>query len=176
MRGGEKQKPLQGRLLKEICWSSGISFLGIYAVYWVNRAFGMAEIGSLFLIGSFGASAVLLYCAPASDYSQPRNLIGGHLVSALVGVLMYKLLPDNFALSCSLAVSVAIAAMFITRSVHPPGGATALIAIINPDAHSLGFVFVFAPVLIGTLIMLVVAILMNNLSSNPERRYPRYWI
>ncbi len=175
MRGGGEQKTLKGKLLREICWSSGMTFIGIYAVYWVNRAFGMTEIGSLFLIGSFGATAVLLYCAPASDYSQPRNVVGGHFVSALAGVLMYKFFPENFALSCALAASVAIAGMYITRTMHPPGGATAMITIINPNAHALGFVFAFVPVLMGALIMLLIAILMNNLSSDPERRYPRYW-
>jgi len=170
-----QKRPPQTRLLREILWTCSISFLGIYAIYWANRLIGMGEGSNLYLIGSFGASAVLVYGAPASDYSQPRNLVGGHLISALAGVLMYKLFPDNAALAGALAVSLALAGMLATQTVHPPGGATALIAIVNPLAHDLGFGFLLVPVLTGALIMLITGVLMNNLSPNPLRRYPRYW-
>lgn len=168
-------RPLPTRSLREILWTCSISFVGIYAIYWVNRFIGVGESGNLYLIGSFGASAVLVYGLPASDYSQPRNLVGGHLISALAGVLIFKLLPGNIALAGALAVTLALAGMMATQTVHPPGGATALIAIINPVANELGFEFLFAPVLSGVLIMLITGVLLNNLSSNPLRRYPKYW-
>jgi len=170
-----QKRPPQTRLLREILWTCGLSFVGIYAIYWANRLIGMGESGNLYLIGSFGASAVLVYGVPASDFSQPRNLVGGHLISALAGVLIYKLFPDNPALAGALAVTLALAGMMVTQTVHPPGGATALIAIINPVANELGFGFLFAPVLIGVLIMLLTGVLLNNLSANPLRRYPKYW-
>lgn len=161
----------------EIFWSWLSSFIGIYAVHAVNDWIGIAESDNLYLVGSFGASAVLIYGAPIADFSQPRNLVGGHLASALIGVLVFKLFSGNIALAGALAVSLAIATMHLTRTLHPPGGATALIAVISgPSIHNLGFGYVFSPVLVGALIMLVVAVLANNLSSNPVRRYPRYWI
>ncbi len=165
------------RPASEIFWSWLASFVGIYAVHAVNGWIGIAESDSLYLIGSFGASAVLIYGAPAADFSQPRNLVGGHVVSALVGVLMFKLFSGNIALAGALAVSLAIVAMHVTRTLHPPGGATALIAVISGTSiHNLGFGYVLAPVLVGALIMLLVAVLVNNLSASSVRNYPRYWI
>lgn len=165
------------RPASEIAWSWLASFIGIYAVYEVNVWLGIADNANLYLVGSFGASAVLIYGAPSADLSQPRNFIGGHLVAAFVGVLVNKLLPGNLALAAALAVSLAIAGMHATRTLHPPGGATALIAVIGGDSiHALGFVYVFSPVFVGALIMLVVALIINNLSDNHARRYPRYWL
>ena len=127
----------------------------------------------LLLIGSFGASAVLLYGAPRAPFSQPRNLIGGHLISALVGVACYRYLPDVPVLQAATAVATAIALMMITRTVHPPGGATALIAVIGPDAvHSAGWGYLFT-VLIGALILLLVAVISNNLLERGS--YPDRW-
>jgi CBS domain-containing membrane protein len=83
---------------------------------------------NIFLIGSFGASSVLIYGIINSPLAQPRNLIGGHVISAFVGVLVYKLIPGNLWLSSALSVSLSIVAMQITKTLHPPGGATALIA------------------------------------------------
>lgn len=177
IRGQAGQSSPPRRPATEIFWSWLASFAGIYAVYLVNDWIGIAESDSLYLIGSFGASAVLIYGAPTADFSQPRHLVGGHLVSALVGVLIFKLFASNIALAGALAVSLAIVGMHVTRTLHPPGGATALIAVISgPSIHNLGFGYAFSPVLIGALIMLVIAVLVNNLSSNRVRHYPKYWI
>jgi len=87
------------------------------------------------------------------------------------------LVPDSMALSGALAVSLAIVGMLITHTTHPPGGATALIAVTGGDAiFNLGFQYIFTPVLIGVLIMLVVALLVNNFSSNEKRHYPQSWL
>lgn len=127
----------------------------------------------LLVIGSFGASAVLLFGAPRAPFSQPRNLIGGHLISAVVGVACYRYLPDILVLQEAAAVATAIALMMATRTIHPPGGATALIAVIGTDAvHGLGWGYVF-PVLIGALIMLLVALFSNNLLDRGS--YPERW-
>ena len=136
----------------------------------------MSPIDSSFLIGSFGASAVLIYGAPSAEFSQPRNLIGGHVLSAIVGVTVFILAGNDPIIAGPMAVSVAIVVMHLTRTLHPPGGATALIAIIGGEKiHTLGYRYVFFPVLVGTLIMLIVALLVNNLSTNPKRHYPVYW-
>lgn len=165
--------------MKKIVWSTIGAFVGIYLIAIASRyasTLGLAD--QMFLIGSFGASAVLTYGAPLADFSQPRNLVLGHLVSALVGVTTFKLMPqaDFVALTSATAVAFAIAAMHLTRSLHPPGGATALIAVIGTDrVHHLGYEYVVMPVLMGAAILLVVALAINNLSTNPKRHYPVYW-
>ncbi|MDR3213987.1 MAG: HPP family protein [Azoarcus sp.] len=143
----------------------------------LNNRLGLQETTGLYLIGSFGASAVLLYGVPGAELSQPRNLIGGHAVSALVGVACHLLCPQDIALASALAVSLAIVMMQVTQTLHPPGGATALIAVIGGDSvYRLGFGYVLSPVLSGAFIMLFVALLINNLSSNKARHYPRHWL
>ncbi len=127
----------------------------------------------LLVVGSFGASAVLLFAAPRAPFSQPRNLIGGHLISALVGVACYRYLPDVLLLQEAAAVATAIALMMATGTIHPPGGATALIAVIGPEAVvDLGWGYVF-PVLVGALLLMLVAIVSNNLFERGS--YPDRW-
>ena len=114
------------------------------------------------------------YGAPQVPFSQPRNLIGGHCISALVGVSVFLLLGDQSIFACPLAVSLAIVAMQITGTVHPPGGATALIAVIGGSAiHDLGYWYILCPVGLGACIMVGVAWITNNLSKDPNRKYPK---
>jgi CBS domain-containing membrane protein len=162
---GQGQPLTAGRLFA--AWAG--AFLGIGALSLVVNYFPELE---LLVIGSFGASAVLLYAAPRAPFSQPRNLIGGHLLSAVVGVACFKYLPDFLVLQEAMAVSTAILLMMLTRTIHPPGGATALIAVIgSSQVHVLEWGYVFM-VMLGAFIMLVVAIISNNLykpGSYPER-------
>jgi len=134
---------------------------------------GLGRPSVPFLIGSFGASAVLAYGAPQAPFSQPRNIIGGHCISAIVGVSVYLLLGDAGIFACPLAVSLAIVAMQLTDTVHPPGGATALIAVIGGSTiHDLGYWYVLCPVALGACIMVGVAWVVNNLSGAKSRKYP----
>jgi CBS-domain-containing membrane protein len=172
MRGG-KRNP-HAAPLHEVAWSAVGSFLGILSVYLVSHLQDLHLEQSLFLVGSFGASAVLLYGIPTSPYAQPRNLILGHLLSAVVGVSCTILLGDNLMIAAALAVSLAIVIMHISRSIHPPGGATALIAVVGgSNIHAMGYWYVVTPIGLGAVLMLIVALLVNNLS--PHRRYPQYW-
>src|SRR6266496_2705316 len=118
------------------------------------------------LIGSFGASAVLLFGAAESPLAQPRNLIGGHLVSAAVAVAIVAMGGDG-AYALALAVGIAIFLMCLTRTIHPPGGATALIGV---KCHA-GPFFILLPVLSGALILLAVALFTNNVVYH--RQYPK---
>jgi CBS-domain-containing membrane protein len=157
----------------EIAWSWVGSFLGIAAVAWVGQLFFEGSDLTL-MIGSFGASAVLIYGAIRSPLAQPRNLIGGHLLSAVVGVVSWKLLQHDPWLAAALAVATAIALMHATKTLHPPGGATALIAVIgSKQIHDLGFLYCLVPATLGPLILLVVALIVNNIPGS--RRYPEVW-
>lgn len=172
MKGGKRCPPRAP--VTELLWSTLGGFLGIAAIYLVGHIQGLQLEHNLFLVGSFGASAVLLYGIPLSPFAQPRNLIGGHILSAIIGVSFYFLFPENTLLAASLAVGFAIGAMHFTRTLHPPGGATALIAVIGGDAvHQLGYLYIITPVGIGAMIMLLVALVVNNMAQS--RHYPEYW-
>lgn len=172
MKGVTKSPPRVSLL--EMAWSWVGAFLGIAAVAYIHyHVFSDADL--VMIIGSFGASAVLIYGAIRSPLAQPRNLIGGHMISAIVGVTTYKLLGSQMWFASSVAVATAIFLMHATKTLHPPGGATALIAVIGSQKiHSLGYLYVLLPAGSGALIMLIVALLINNISKN--RRYPEYWI
>lgn len=171
MRGYTDCPPMVS--LTEVAWSWVGAFLGIAAVGYLHENY-LARIDMVMIIGSFGASAVLIYGAIKSPLAQPRNLLGGHVVSAIIGVTCYKLLPSHLWLAASLAVATAIAAMHLTKTLHPPGGATALIAVIGSSrVHDLGYLYVIVPAATGALIMLVVALLVNNIPRT--RRYPEFW-
>lgn len=144
-------------------------FIGILLVTWISWLFvGMQ--GASLLVASMGASAVLLFAVPHGPLSQPWPLVGGHLLSAVIGVTCYKLVPDIF-IGGALAVALAIAAMHYLDCIHPPGGATALTAVAGGTAtHTLGYNYVIAPVLLNVVIILLVAILVNL--PFPWRRYP----
>jgi CBS-domain-containing membrane protein len=126
---------------------------------------------NLFLIGSFGASSVLIYGVINSPLAQPRNLIGGHLICAIIGVTVHQFIPNEIWLASALAVALSIVAMQITKTLHPPGGATALIANIGSEKiKALGYGYVLNPVLTGVIILFVVALIFNNISKS--RSYP----
>jgi hypothetical protein len=156
-----------------------VGLLHYYAI--VNQKLDPTSQASVvsMLIGSFGASAVLIYGEIKSPLAQPRNFVGGHFFSALVGIIC-RIIVDATTVSAwvlpyfgALAVATSIFVMHITRTTHPPGGASALIAVMSPLYPWYGFQYLFIPILSGCLVMLVIAIVINNLS--PENNYPLYW-
>ena len=123
----------------------------------------------LWLVAPMGASAVLLFAVPASPLAQPWSIVGGNLVSALIGVSCAKWLGAP-VLAAAGAVSLAIAAMFMLRCIHPPSGAVALTAVLGgPQVHLAGFGFVWLPVGLNTVLLLATALVYNRLVG---RRYP----
>ncbi|KAK3380549.1 HPP family-domain-containing protein [Lasiosphaeria ovina] len=128
------------------------------------------------IIGSLGAAAVLDFYAIESPLAQPRNAVLGQLVSSVIGVGIAKLfaLSAHFEavrwLGAALACAVATAAMGLTGTVHPPAGATALLAVLSDDFFDLGW-FLLAPLMLGCALMLAVALVVNNI----QRRFPVYW-
>jgi CBS-domain-containing membrane protein len=171
MRGASKSPPRVD--LSEVVWSWIGGFAGIGAVTYLNYNV-LSPMNLLILVGSFGASAVLIYGAIRSPLAQPRNFVGGHLVSAVVGVTCYQLLGSHLWLAAAIAVATAIAAMHLTRTLHPPGGATALIAVVgDKNIHNLGYLYVLTPVAAGVLVLLIVALIVNNIPKS--RKYPEFW-
>ena len=135
---------------------SGIGgFFGIFGIFFVTNIFVPIESAAL-IVGSMGASAVLVFGVPHGPLSQPWNVFAGHLVSAIIGVSCAKYIPDLFIAS-SVAVGLAIGVMHYIRAIHPPGGATALSAVIgSSEVYDLGYQFVLTPVMLNTCVILIV--------------------
>jgi len=144
-------------------------FLGIFGIFMMSYWLLDPEVAVL-IVPSMGASAVLLFAAPHVPFSQPWNVFGGHAISAIIGVACWQLIPD-YTVAASASVGLAIGAMYFARCIHPPGGATALAAVIGSDKlHQLGYSYEFAPILLNTVTILIVAIAFNALFA--WRRYP----
>jgi len=143
-------------------------FVSIFCILVVTRHY--VGDGAGLIVASMGASAVLLFAVPHGPLSQPWALIGGHLISSVIGVTCYLLISDTFV-AAALAVGLAITAMYYLRCIHPPGGATALTAVMaGAGVHALGYHYVLTPVLINVAVILSVALLFNFLFA--WRRYP----
>jgi len=157
----------------EIMWSFIGSFAAMLLLAWCNTVvFGRTD--NLLLMGTFGASAMLLFGAPQVPFAQPRNVIGGHVVSALVGITVFKLCGDASFIAPALGVAGAIAAMHATGTLHPPGGGTALMMATGDRAVVLyGYLATLYPVATATAILVAVALITNNLAR--DRRYPVSW-
>ena len=146
-------------------------FVSIFSIL-VISSYYLGSEAALLIVPSMGASAVLLFAVPHGALAQPWNVLGGHLFSALVGVSCYLLIPQSF-IAAGLAVGLSIGVMYYLRCIHPPGGATALAAVIGGDAtHALGYQFVLTPVLLNVMVILVVAVVFNY--AFKWRRYPAW--
>ena len=147
--------------------------LVIASIFLISRA-TLGPAATLLIVPSMGASAVLLFAVPHGALSQPWNVFGGHVLSAITGVSC-AMLFSNEIIAASAAVGIAIGIMHYLRCIHPPGGATALAAVIGGEAtQALGYQFVITPVLINTLVMLAVAVAFNL--AFPWRRYPAWLV
>lgn len=147
------------------------AFFGIFAVFYTSSFF-VEGVATYIIVASMGASAVLLFAVPHGPLSQPWALIGGHFFSAIVGVSCAKYIPDVF-IAAPLAVGIAVSAMYYLNCVHPPGGATALSAVVGGESvHALGYQYVLTPAMINVVTILAIAIAFNYLFR--WRRYPAY--
>ncbi|MCX7165987.1 MAG: HPP family protein [Rhodocyclales bacterium] len=144
-------------------------FVGIALVYVVSHAV-LGAAASPIMVLSMGSTAAMLFAVPHGALSQPWPLLGGHLVSGLIGIACLLYVPDPM-LAGSLATGLSIGAMHYLRCIHPPAGATALAAALGNEAvRAMGFGFVIAPLMLNVLIILIAAIAFNALF--PWRRYP----
>ncbi|RED61840.1 HPP family protein [Cohnella lupini] len=123
---------------------------------------------SVWIMAPFGATCVLAFGLWDAPLSQPRNIVGGHFISTLTGLLCLRFFGhNNWVLA--LAVGLAIGLMMLTKTTHPPAGADPLVVILSGS----GWSFLFAPVFIGSVLIVVLALIVNNLDKN--RRYPTFW-
>ncbi|ANS74389.1 hypothetical protein AWM70_07180 [Paenibacillus yonginensis] len=124
---------------------------------------------STWLMAPFGASCVLAFGLWNAPLSQPRNVIGGHFISTLIGLLALYIFGDS-PWSIALAVGLAIAAMMLTKTTHPPAGADPIVVIMGHFT----FGYLFYPVVSGSIIIVLLALIINNLRDN--RQYPTFWV
>lgn len=129
----------------------------------------MAEFtGDLLLIAPLAASAVLVFAAPESPMAQPANVVGGHMLAAMLALLLETILPGGWW-SAALGVGIVILAMGLARVVHPPAGATALVVLtVHP-----GWDYLFFPVLAGSVAIVVTAVLLHRIVP-PKGIYPHH--
>ena len=146
-------------------------FLGIFGILLVAQWLLDPEV-AVMIVPSMGASAVLLFAAPHAPFSQPWNVIGGHGLSAVIGVVCWQWIPDH-TVAAAASVGLATGAMYFARCIHPPGGATALAAVIGSEKlHDLGYAYAYEPILLNAVSILLVAIVFNGLFR--WRRYPAH--
>ena len=143
---------------------AGIAGLGGFVVIFILAQL-TASFHSALLIAPFGASCVLVFGLPQSPLAQPKNVIGGHLISTVVGLAVFYILGAS-PLSFGLGVGIAIVAMLLTGTTHPPAGADPIVVILAKVAWP----FLFSPVLIGAVAIVVIGLIYHRLVS--RRRYP----
>lgn len=125
---------------------------------------------SPWIAAPFGASCVLAFAAPAAPLSQPRNIIGGHVLTTTIGIL-FRTLFGNSVIVTALCVGTAIGIMVLTKTTHPPAGADPLVVMLN--STPLGWSYIFMPILVGSVVIVILALIINNLSH--RRSYPKFW-
>ena len=126
---------------------------------------------NLWIMAPFGASCVILYAVSQSPLAQPRNVIFGHFISALVGLCFLKWFGTNL-FSIAISVGVAIALMMYFRCVHPPAGANPLVILLTANTVQYDWIFLLFPVLTGSIALVVVAYFVNNFKSS--QKWPSY--
>ncbi|MBP5972515.1 HPP family protein [Brasilonema sp. CT11] len=142
-------------------WLGG--FLAISAVVLLSHTLSVALV-----LGSFGASCVLVFGFPDAPFSQPRNVVVGHFLSSFIGLVCLTLFGATWW-SVAIAVGTAISVMMLTRTTHPPAGSNPVIIYLSKPAWS----FLLFPTFFGAIILIFFALLYNNLTR--ESRYPKYW-
>ncbi|KAJ9138780.1 HPP family protein [Coniochaeta hoffmannii] len=156
------------------------AFVGIFVcilfIELALKSLTIVEESGLIIVASFGAAAVLEFYTIESPLAQPRNAVLGQIISVTIGMCICKLfaLSPHFEsirwVGGALACATATAVMALTKNVHPPAGATALLAVVDRTAAGLGWHLIYV-VLLGCAIMLGTALLVNNIQS----RFPSYW-
>ncbi|BAT53063.1 hypothetical protein NOS3756_20220 [Nostoc sp. NIES-3756] len=163
IRGTRRSTCLDRPHHRHIFWSWCGSFIGIAATAYLS-----VKTNSPLLMAPFGATSVLIFGIPDSPLAQPRNVIGGNFVAALVSLTILHLFGSE-PWAMGMAVATAIGMMQLTHTLHPPSGAVALVVMMTKASWQ----FLLTPALEGSIILVLCAVVFNNLAN--ERTYPKYW-
>lgn len=168
IKAGPPRPPLPKIAVAGALAFTGMGALSFLHYYALSNLLGLQD--SVMIIGSFGASCALLFGAPDAPLSQPRNVVGGHTLSALIGVACYTLVPLPW-LAAPLSVSLSIMGMMATRTFHPPAAGNGLIFIMGtPLIQSLGWSFVLVPCLAGSSLLVVISLVAKMLTAAVKGR------
>ena len=160
--GGQEKPPARSDL-KKIFISSLAVGLVIAGLTYVDR-----EIGTLVLLGTFGATTFIVFAYPDSPFAQPRNVLGAHIIGATMGLLSLKFIGPQWW-SLGIAVGLTVALMKLLRVVHPPATSNPIVVFLtNPT-----WFFLLCPTIAGALIIVVLALFYHNMSR--ESNWPTYW-
>ena len=121
----------------------------------------------LFLIASFGSSMVLLYGFPESPFAQPKNIFFGHLITALIGILILKFLPLQLFIIIPIAVGLGVGFMILLDITHPPAGGNPIIVIIGGVSYE----YLLSPIMLGSIIVLAFGVIINRFVL--KKKYPK---
>ena len=135
--------------------------IGVLTVLTYKTSYG------IFLIASFGSTMVLLYGYPESPFAQPKNIILGHFLTALIGIIFLNFVPLPIFLNIPLAVGFGVMFMILLKVTHPPAGGNPIIVIIG----SVSFDYLLTPVLIGSIIVVMFGVIINKYLFKKE--YPK---
>ncbi len=160
---GQNEQLVPKSTISEIIFAFIGSFIAIGIIGYCTKTYD-----NLLIMGSFGASCVLLFGFPKSPFSQPRNVILGHFISSLTGLFFLYIVGNDY-ISMALALATAISLMIATRTVHPPAGSNPIIIFLLGASWD----YLIFPTLIGSIILVIVSLFYNNLHKN--RSYPEYW-
>jgi CBS-domain-containing membrane protein len=149
---------------RHVFWSWFGSFLAI-----AITAYLTVKMNAPLLMAPFGATSVLIFGVPDSPLAQPRNVIGGNILAALVSLTILHCLGSS-PIAMGMAVSIAIGIMQLTGTVHPPSGAVALVVMMTKP----NWQFLLTPTFEGSMILVLCAVIFNNLAE--ERTYPKHWL
>ena len=166
-------------LKKIICWppllggvGAGVT-IGILAYITFQSILAGTNYG-LWLAASFGSSVVVVFGYPDNEFSQPKNVLLGHLLCALVGIIfvtLFKITQDRtiFFLAIGLAVGLSVMLMMALKITHPPAGGNAIVVMLTPDS----FQFLIFPIMVGAITIIIGGIIYNRFIL--KKNYPTKW-
>lgn len=161
-RRGQHFQPRFTLLQMILSWIGSFVGIGLLAYLSVYSRYPL-------IAAPMGATSVLLFGVPHSPLAQPRNVIGGNILGALVAVALMQFFdPEPWVMAFSVATTILL--MKLSRTVHPPAGALALVGVMSDVSWD----FVLAPVLLGSIVIVLWTFVFNNIA--PERSYPRHWL
>lgn len=158
---GAPLPPRQSIKAVAYAWLGGFIAIGVVAALTDLLSVGL-------ILGSFGATCVLVFGYPDAPFSQPRNVVAGHLISSYTDLIFLSYFGPHWW-SVALSVGTAIAFMMLTRTVHPPAGSNPVIVFLVQPAWD----FLLFPTMTGALVIVAIALVYNN--ATRDARYPKYW-